>query len=141
MIKLRNRSEFLIDLSVPGTQTATTNKRTFVVPFACQIKSIYALLGAAGTTGSQIVEIKKNGTTIFSNATKLTFATTVAAATYGPLTADPTSLAKGDVLTVDVTQIHTTPAVNLNLLIVLQRFRATGLVPATVTGGIGLDAE
>lgn len=142
MIKIRNQAELVLDLGVPGTQSATADKQVFVVPFACQLKAIFAKLGTAGVTGSQIIDVNKNGVTIFSNATKLTFATAVQACTYGPFTADPTQFAKGDIITVDVDQIHTTPAKNLALVLVLQRTnRAVGRVTATQTDSIGLDAE
>lgn len=122
-IKQRNRDDILVNLSVPGTQSAAVNKQTFVVPFACRLTHIYALLGTAGTTGSQIVDVNKNGTTIFTGATKLTFPSTVAAATYDTFSTDPPVFVKGDRITVDVDSIHTTAAVNLNLLLVLTRSR------------------
>jgi hypothetical protein len=136
MIRLKNQNEILVDFGVPGTQSAAANKQVFVVPFACQLKAIYGKLGTAGTTGNQINDINKNGTTIFSNATKLTFATGVQAATYGPQTANPTQFAKGDILSLDVDSIHTTPAVNLALVLVLERVNSGAKVSATITDDI-----
>jgi hypothetical protein len=136
MIRLKNQNEIVVDLGVPATQSAAVNKQVFIAPFACQLKAIFAKLGSAGTTGSQIVDVNKNGTTIFSNATKLTFATGVQACTYGPQTANPTQFAKGDIISVDVDQIHTTPAVNLALLLVLERVNSGAKVSATITDAI-----
>jgi hypothetical protein len=136
MIRLKNQNEILVDFGVPGTQSAAANKQVFVVPFACQLKAIYGKLGTAGTTGSQVNDINKNGTTIFSGATKLNFATGVQAATYGPQTANPTQFAKGDILSLDVDSIHTTPAVNLALVLVLERVNSGAKVSATITDDI-----
>lgn len=137
MIKLKNREEFLIDLSVPGTQTAAADKRTFVVPFACRLKAIYAKLGTAGITGNQDVDINKNGTSILSSANKMRFATTVADPTAGSITfsTDPTTFDKGDVITLDVDAIHSgTAAKNLNVLLVLQRLKVSGPVSTQIDG-------
>lgn len=141
MLKLRNMQEIIVNLSVPGTQSAAADKACFVIPFACQIKAIFAKLGTAGVTGNQIVDVNKNNTTIFSGATKLTFATGVQAATYDGQTVNPTQFAKGDILSVDVDSIHTTPAKNLALVVVLQRLKSGGRVGATQTDTFGLDAE
>jgi hypothetical protein len=139
MIRLKNSSEFLVDLSVPGGQVATNGKRTFLIPFACTLKALYAKLGTAGTTGTQVNDIHKNGTSIFSGAVKVDFATTVTAATYGALTTDPTTFAKGDVITVDVDSVHSTPGENLNLLLVFSRKQSPPAAMETDT--IGNDAE
>jgi hypothetical protein len=135
MIKLRNLDDFIEDLSIPGTQSAATHVKTLLIPFSCTLSAIYAKLGTAGVTSAQIVDIMKNGTTIFSSAVKLTFATAVTAATYGPLTTDPPTFIKGDIVRVDVTQVHTTPAVDLNLLLVFTRsIQASGAVQTDTFG-------
>ncbi len=140
-IKVKNLGELIVDLSVPGTQSAAAEKQCFVVPFACQLKAVYAKLGTAGTTGNQDVDIEKNGTSILSSTGGIRFATTAADPNAITFTTDPPVFVKGDIITVDVDAVHTTPAVNLALLLVLQRKRSTGPVGATITGGIGLDAE
>ncbi|MCI0348998.1 MAG: hypothetical protein L0Z53_06190 [Acidobacteriales bacterium] len=124
---------------MPGTQSAGTNKRFFLVPFACRLKAIFGKLGTAGTTGNQVNDINKNGTSIFSGATKLNFATGATAATYGALSADPTDFAKGDVISVDVDSIHTIAAVNLGLVLVLQRSLGPSAVATTLTDTVGPD--
>lgn len=140
MIRSRNVEEFIVDLSVPGTQSAAANKATFLVPFACSLKAIYAKLGTAGITGTQTVDINKNGTTIWDSTPKLSFATTVAAAGYDAFATDPTTFAKGDIIGVDVDAVHSgTAAKDLNLLLVLKR--GGNNVGATQTDTIGADAE
>lgn len=141
MIKLKNQGEVVENLQLIGAQAVGTEKAIYVVPFAVQLKAIFAKLGTAGVTGSQIVEIKKNGVTIFSDAVKLTFATAVQAATYGPLTVNPTKFAKGDVITVDITQIHTTPAKGCSILLTFQRLKGSGPVGAMQTDTVGTEAE
>ena len=141
MIKIKNTGEFIVDFSVPGTQTAATNKKFFVLPFACILKAIYGKLGTAGTTGSQINDINKNGTTVFSAAAKQTFASTAVDPTYSALSVDPTAFVKGDNVSIDVDSIHTTAAVNLGVILVFQRLRGTGQVAATVTSGVGPENE
>lgn len=146
MIKLKNQGELLVDtLSVPGTQTTSAVAKTvYIVPFACQLKSLFARLGTAGITGSQNVDIKKNGTSIFA-AGGIAFATTAVIPTYGALTAGnkpAVQFAKGDVIGVYVTTIHSgTAAIDLALSLVLQRLKGTGPVAAMLTDTIGPEAE
>lgn len=141
MIKLRQTEEILVVLNLPGAQDADLNLASFLVPFACRLKAIYAKLTVAGTTLTSIYDVNKNGTTIYSG-TKLTFATgTVDPVSYATLTADPTEFVKGDVISVDVDTAHSgTAAEGLVLLLVLQRGKASRAA-ATVTGGVGPEAE
>ena len=143
MIKIKNQGELLVNFDVPGVQVATAGKRVFVVPFACQLKALYLKLGTAGTTGNQDVDINKNGTSIISSANKIRFASGAQDPTAASLTfsTDPTVFAKGDIITLDVDALNTTPAANLACLLVLQRLRGTGPVGATIIDGLGLDSE
>lgn len=143
MIRTRNLDEIVVDLSVVGTQSAATNKRCFVIPFACQLKAIYTKLGTAGTTGNQDIDINKNDTSIVSSANKIRFASAAQDPTAASITftTDPTIFAKGDIVTVDVDAVHTTPAVNLCLILVFQRVRSAAKVSKTVIDGIGPEAE
>jgi hypothetical protein len=141
MIKLRQTEELLVTLNLPGAQAADLNLASFLVPFACRLKAIYAKLTVSGTTGTSVYDVNKNGTTIYSS-TKLTFGTgSVDPVSYAALTADPTLFAKGDVISVDIDTAHSgTPAEGLVLQLVLQRGKASAPA-ATVTGGIGPEAE
>ena len=79
-------------------------------------------VGVYGTTNSTTFDINKNGTTMFT--TKPTLASTVAYAPT-PFTADSgTSLALGDVVTVDLDAIQTTNAQDgyIDLLIIPTRY-------------------
>lgn len=143
MIRARNLGEIVVDLSVPGTQAVNANAKTFLVPFACQLKAIYAKLGTAGTTGSQTTDLLKNGTSFVSSGHLLSFASTSQAATYGNanLTADPLQFAKGDIIEVDTSAVHTTPAKDLAILLVLERTRGGGKSAKCQTDTIGADSD
>ena len=138
MIRNRSTEDFNVQVSIPGTQTAATNKFFLEVPFAGRLKAIKAILGAAGVTGSQVVDVNKNGTTIFSGAGKITFGATTAP-TYAALTADPTEFVKGDNVSVDVDSIHTTAAVNLSIWLVFSRgvSKRAGVLTGAIEDGIG----
>lgn len=137
-IKVKNLDELVVDLSIPGTQTAANSQKCFVVPFGCVLKAVYAKLGTAGTTNNQDVDINKNGTTILSSTGGIRFATTSTAATAATYTTDPPVFAKGDIITVDIDAVHSTPAVNLALTLVLSRRLSNNAVQ---NGGYGQDAE
>ncbi len=101
-------------------------------------KNIYALLGTAGITGSEIADVHKNGVTIFAAAPKLTFPTTVADATYSLLTAAARKVLKGDRLTLDIDSVHSgTAAIDLWVYIVIRRKTdnsvETNLAPSALT--------
>lgn len=90
------------------------------IPFACSFVAadIGAYVDTAGVTGVATIDIKKNGTTIFS--TKITIdsaeKSSRTAAAVPVLVASPTTLAAGDVITVDiVAPLQTTPAKGLTI--------------------------
>ncbi len=89
------------------------------------------LLGAdlwvrsAGTTNSTTIDINKNGTTMFT--TKPTLATTVSYSAT-PFTSDTTTaLALGDLVTVDIDAVQTTPATDLYVKLYLMPTRYNNL--------------
>jgi hypothetical protein len=75
----------------------------------------------AGTTGTMVVDIHLNGTTIMTT-NKLDIETgektTVSAATQPDLTT--TSISAGDILTFDIDAIHTTPAKGLKVYMAIR---------------------
>lgn len=140
MIKARNIGEVLLEFDKAGA-AANGSLRSYLVPFACQLKALYSLVRTAGVTGTMEIDVQKNGTSIFSTAQKIEYATGVATPVYGPLTTDPVQLAKGDILTVVLSGTQSTPANDLSGLLTLQRLRGNGPVGKTVTGGVGPEAE
>jgi hypothetical protein len=85
------------------------------------ILTIAARLSSAPTGSSAIVDVNKNGTTIFGNqAFRPTFAAASRDAIVGTHTVS--SLTDGDILTIDVDQVGSTlPGSYLTLVIRLQR--------------------
>jgi flagellar capping protein FliD len=142
-IKLKNRGEFEdLQAGQAGNMTVASIS-TFVIPFPCILKAVLARLGTAGTTGTSNTDIRKNGTSIFaSGATAIQFATTSTTPTYGAVAAtNPPVFAKGDVVNVQNTVIHTTPGVNLSIALVFQRLRGTGPVAQLLTDTLGPENE
>jgi len=121
-IKVRNLDEIVVKLQGQGgALAADANLDGFVVPFACKLKAIFARVLAAGTTGTMIVDVNKNGTTIFSGAAKLTWASASVSPTYAAYTTDPADFVEGDRIGLDIDSVHTTPAEGLIVELVLSR--------------------
>lgn len=128
MIRVKNMGELAVPLSASGTQAVLNGSAVAVAPFNGFIQAIFARLGTAGVTGSQNTDIQKNGVTIFaSGAAAVQFATGVTTPTYGALAAaNPVPVTKGDVIKLNTTSIHTTPAIGLVVMIVFRRGRSVG---------------
>jgi hypothetical protein len=110
------------DQGDPGTPGTTERKFTFilhlgedavvgnnktnalVVPSACTITKVFAYAKVAPTGAAIIMDINRNGSTIWSTqANRITIA---AAANAGSQTAfNTTALAEGDLLTIDIDQV------------------------------------
>jgi len=94
----------------------TTVGGDFECPITGTITEIGAWNDTAGTTGTMTVDVNLNGTTLMTT-NKITIDTTEktsrTAATAAALTT--TAIAAGDLITVDVDAIHTTPAKGLTV--------------------------
>ena len=150
MIKQKNMGDFLLGITIPGTQTTTaslsTGASSAVVPFNGRISSIFARLATQGTTGTQNVDVSKNGTSLTSGSGLFNFPTTVgknAAPTYitANLTSNPVTVAKGDVITVTNLTVHTTPAIGLTFYANIERQRSGTFADAMQTDTIGADSD
>lgn len=130
-IVMHDVNEYIMEFSVPGTQTVADNLQANIAPFDGTIRGILARLGTAGTvSGTQITDIKKNGTTIFGASPKITFAATskspaVDTTGYSNTTAQPSTFSKGDVFTIQNTAVHGTPGANLVIHVTLRRNHAS----------------
>lgn len=153
MIKVRNLGEERIELQKSGAAAVANNIDNFIVPYSGFIKAIYATFGVMGTDGTGaptqdvIADIKKNGTSIFSGATKINFShalqvgtanTSVTADSYGAFTANPTLVTKGDFLRLDITQIlnGTTPTQPTDFIVHVVLARGPQSKTATLTGKV-----
>jgi len=94
---------------VDGTLTATTKvNEAYVSTGTAEIGTVYIHCGTQGTAGSTIVDVNKNGVTIFTvQANRPTLAWNDADGVAKSGDPDVTTLAENDVLTVDIDQVAT----------------------------------
>lgn len=104
----------------PGTLATYVGAGRYYIESACTISSIRASVGTAPTGASVIVDVNKNGTTVFTTQANRP---TIAASgfTSGAVTnMNITSLAAGDYLTIDIDQVGSTIAgADLTVTVVL----------------------
>lgn len=123
----RNIRWLVFNLVAPGSDCAvgTNIGGDFVSPIAGVIQQsdttpfyIYATNSTAGTTGTMVVDVNINGTSICTT-NKLDFDTGEKTTTTGSTVIDltTTALAVGDIITIDVDGIHTTAAKGLTVYI------------------------
>lgn len=98
-----------INFKVSGAQTAGAGKDSALIGVAGIIVDVRAYAGTAPTGASMIVDVNKNGTTVFTTQANRP---TIAAAANASSTTKPdvTAVAAGDRLSVDVDQIGSTVA-------------------------------
>jgi hypothetical protein len=104
--------------------TGTAQGNAWVCPRLATIVAVYVYCETAGSASSTIVDVNKNGTTVFSTQ-----------ANSG--TPDVTSLAETDVLSVDVDQVAT-GAADLTVIVALQ-VTATDAADITYTPDVAAD--
>jgi hypothetical protein len=100
---------FIVDTAVDGA---------WVAPSAFTISKIYSYRGTPGTSGSTIIDVHKNGTTIYTtqaNRPTLAYTETGSKQATAP---DITSVTAGDVLTIDIDQIE--GGIPQNLILVIE---------------------
>ena len=127
----RNIEWIVFDVVAPTTDCATGTNLAgdFVSPIAGTILQndsspfyLYATNSTAGTTGTMVVDININGTSIMTT-NKLDFdtteKTTTTAATPPDLTT--TSIAVGDIVTIDIDSTHTTAAKGLKVYMAIRQ--------------------
>jgi len=147
MIKIRNEGEILISLQINGTQTiaaggvATTDSA--VIPFASRLKAILAREGVAGTGTTATADILKNGVTMVSSGTLLSYAGGTNVPTYSAnLSPNPPTFAKGDVVQLKNIAVNgTTAAVDQTVILVLERARAGSWNDPVQFDTLGADSD
>ena len=99
----------VLTLGKGGALTAVAGSMRLYVPWACTIVGVRASVGVAPTGASLIVDVNKNGTTIFTTQDNRP---TITATNFTDLSSAPdvTAIAADDYLTVDVDQIGSTVA-------------------------------
>lgn len=116
------RSEILVPFPTSGTVSTGTGALRVYVEEACTIVGARASVGTAPTGATLIVDVNKNGTTIYTTqGNRPTIA--ISGNTSGtPTTPDVTSLAAGDYLTVDTDQVGSSVAgADLMVTVVLRK--------------------
>jgi len=92
----------------------------YVSPSTAEIVAVYLHCGTQGTAGSTIVDVNKNGVTIFTvQANRSTLAWNDADGVAKSGTPDVVDLAEGDILTVDIDQVAT-GAADMTVVIALK---------------------
>jgi hypothetical protein len=113
--------DMLLPLSRPGTLAVGAGVARFPLPYPATIVSVQTAVGTAPTGASLIVDVNKNGTTIFSTQGNRP---TIAAAGFlsGTATPNTTAMTAGDYFTIDVDQVGSTIAgADLTVIIRLRR--------------------
>lgn len=151
MIKMKNCGDFVMELTVSGAQTTTagqpTTQTSAIVPFNGRISAIFARLKVQGTTGTQNVDLIKNGTSLTSNSGILNFPSTVGGATAPTytatnLTSNPVSVSKGDVLSCVNKTVHSGTAGNdLSIYVTIERARTGTFNDVLQTDTVGADSD
>ena len=109
-IRSKNLHHHIITLRSAGTLTAATDKDVAKALFSGFITNIVGKVTSGGTGATNtIVDVNLNGTTLFSAATKITFASTTGVASYSALSSEPVSVTYGSMFTLDVDSIASAP--------------------------------
>lgn len=121
--------------SISGNLAVAAGAVSFPLPFPAELVSVHAKVGTAPATTDVLIDVNKNGTTVFTDQAKrvkITAGTTAGSAKAEPALAPgtnyiytpyPTSnplatYAEGDTVSVDVDQIGTgTVGANLGLVL------------------------
>ena len=114
-------SSAVLQFQSVGALTAAAGKAFVVAPYGGTIKKISASVGATSVGSSIIVDINKNGTTIFT--TQANRPTIAAAAVVATLAGTPNvvTFVAGDLLSVDLDQVgSSTPGSNLGVSVLVE---------------------
>ena len=114
-------SSAVLQFQSVGVLTAAAGKAFVVAPYGGTIKKISARVGTTSAGSSIIVDINKNGTTIFT--TQANRPTIAAASVIATLAGTPEILtfAAGDLLSVDIDQIGSgTAGSNLGVSVLVE---------------------
>ncbi len=108
-LDIRGKTPFCATFTVPGTLVVGTGKSRFYFNRAVTITNVHASVDTAPTGATVIVDVNKNGTTIFTTQANRP---TIAVSAFIDTTSVPdvTAFAAGDYLQVDVDQIGSTIA-------------------------------
>ena len=119
----KNVLDDLLLFSAQGTLSAGAGQGVFRAPFAIEILGVTAAVQTAPTGASILLDLNKNGTTMFTTQGNRPTIAASATSTSTEAVPDITAVAIGDVLTIDRDQVgSSTPGSNLSIFI---RYRRT----------------
>lgn len=105
------RGQSTIPYARQGALTVTNGVSRFYFPYSATILGISAAINTPAIGANIIIDVKKNGTTIFTTSANKPTIIAGAYATASEVTnMDITSIATGDYVTIDINQIGTTTA-------------------------------
>lgn len=113
-------------IRIDGSLTTATDVAGFVVPSEATISMVYIRCQTTGTSGNTIIDVNKNGTTIFTtqaNRPTLAYNDSDGIASGVP---DVASFTTGDLITIDIDEVAT-GAANLDVCVVV-----TALAPIQI---------
>jgi hypothetical protein len=102
--------EDVMPFSRAGVLTVATGSAPFRWPFPGVIIGISVAVGTAPTGASLVIDVNKNGTTVFTTQGNRPTIVAGATATASEAIPDVTTIAMGDVYKIDVDQIGSTVA-------------------------------
>lgn len=103
-------SRNLVNLESKGALTVGAGKDRVVIPFLAEIINVEAVVGTAPTGASLVLDILKNGTSIFTTtANRPTIAAGSTSSGVG-VRPDVVEVAQGDLLELQVVQVGSTVA-------------------------------
>lgn len=120
-IKKSGLDEQWITLTGRGAAAADANIDADFAQFDFVIGNVYAEVAAAGVTGSMVVDVNIDGTTIFSSSGKITFTSAATANAYDSLATSSGS--KGARFSLDIDSIHSGTAAE-GLVVHIQLLKA-----------------
>lgn len=100
------------------TANAVSNNvayNTFEMPFDGDLILAEAYVDVAGTTGVETIDILKNGTTVLSTLITIDTTETSSRDAATPPVISVPAFVTGDLITVNITTVHTTPATGLSI--------------------------
>ena len=150
MIYLKNQGDYVVKLQIKGTLATSSYAYSEPIPFASYLKAVWAAESTPGTTGTESLDLQYSATTaasglasLCSTGTLFSFATAAGAPTYNTanLTTNPPVFAKGGILGLTVSTVHTTTAgADAICMAIIARERGV-ITPAVQTGTYSADLD
>ena len=150
MIYLKNHGDYVVKLQIKGGLATSSYAYSEPIPFASYLRAVWAAESTPGTTGTESLDLQYSATTaasglasLCSTGTLFSFASAAGAPTYNTanLTTNPPVFAKGGILGLTVSTVHTTTAgADAVCIAVLARERGV-IIPAVQTGTFSADLD